>query len=132
MVFCKNGSTELYGMCGNKSRRGSCCPGPAGRAALVWDGGGWRRHAACRGEDPELFFPVGSAGPALEQIAAAKALCAKCPVRPACLRFALETGQGYGIWGRLTEAERRNLRRRKRSAAIRPAHSLPRERRLAG
>lgn len=104
---------------------------PAGRAALAWDERGWRRHAACRGEDPELFFPVGSPGPVLEQIAAAKALCAKCPVRAACLRFALETGQGYGIWGGLTEDERRNLRRRERSAAIRPARSLPRERRLA-
>lgn len=105
---------------------------PGLRGALPSPGtSGWRRHAACRGEDPELFFPVGSPGPVLEQIAAAKALCAKCPVRAACLRFALETGQGYGIWGGLTEDERRNLRRRERSAAIRPARSLPRERRLA-
>ena len=67
-----------------------------------------------RREGPELFFPVGSVGPALAQIAEAKAVCTRCPVREACLRFALSTGQGYGIWGGLTEDERRNLRRRQR------------------
>ena len=69
----------------------------------------WRRRAACGGEDLELFLPVGS-GPALAQIAAAKAVCARCPVRDACLRYAVTTGQGYGIWGGLTEDERRGLR----------------------
>ena len=75
------------------------------------DEGCWRRRAACRGEDPELFFPVGSAGPALAQIAGAKKICARCPVLRACLMFAMAAGQEYGIWGGLTEDERRQLRR---------------------
>jgi WhiB family redox-sensing transcriptional regulator len=101
------------------------------RRVPAGDEGDWRRHAVCRGEDPELFFPLGSAGPALAQIVAAKAVCARCPVREECLRFAMRTGQGYGIWGGLTEDERRNLRRRAWAAA-RAAAGLPRERRLAG
>ena len=43
------------------------------------DEGGWRRHVACRREGPELFFPVGSVGPALAQIAEAKAVCTPVP-----------------------------------------------------
>lgn len=74
------------------------------------DVGHWRRRAACQGEDPELFFPVGSAGPALAQIAEAKKICARCLVSRACLAFAMTTGQQYGIWGGLTEDERRQLR----------------------
>jgi WhiB family redox-sensing transcriptional regulator len=70
----------------------------------------WQRRAACRDEDPELFFPVGWAGPALMQIAAAKEICGQCVVREACLRFAVRTGQDHGIWGGLTEDERRLLR----------------------
>lgn len=76
----------------------------------------WRDRAACRDEDPELFFPTGTTGPALQQIDAAKAICARCPVLSECLAFALETGQDYGIWGGLTPEERRALRRRNRRA----------------
>ena len=73
----------------------------------------WRRRAACRGEDPELFFPVGTTGPAaLAQIAEAKKICARCPVRRECLEFAVARKQEYGIWGGLTEGERSLLRRR--------------------
>lgn len=109
--------------------------GRAAQDAPAWDEGGWRSRAACRGEDPELFFPVGSSEPAaLAQIAGAKAICARCPVREACLRFALYTGQDYGIWGGLTEDERRRLQRRERAAALRQAAGPTRERRheLAG
>lgn len=82
-------------------------------AAPGGDEGYWRRRAACRGEDPELFFPVGLAGrAALAQIAEAKEICARCAVRRACLAFAMATGQAYGIWGGLTEDERSQLRRR--------------------
>lgn len=108
-------------------------PRPDEKDGPGWDEGGWRAQAACRGEDPELFFPVGSTGPALEQIAKAKEVCAGCPVREVCLDFALSTGQGYGIWGGLTEDERRSLRRRRqRAAARRPAAGQPRDDRVAG
>ena len=66
----------------------------------------WRRAAACRSADPELFFPVPDSGPSLTQAAEAKAICAGCPVRRQCLSFALRTRQVHGIWGGLTERER--------------------------
>src|SRR5574337_17901 len=72
----------------------------------------WRHKAVCRDEDPELFFPVGNSGPALAQIAAAKAVCARCPVRTEGLTWALETGQDAGVWGGMSEDERRALKRR--------------------
>ena len=55
----------------------------------------WRHRAICRDEDPELFFPVGNSGPALLQIAEAKAVCQRCPVTSECLSWALETGQRW-------------------------------------
>ncbi|MFC9688839.1 WhiB family transcriptional regulator [Kribbella sp. NPDC056951] len=70
----------------------------------------WILAAACRDEDPELFFPIGTTGPSLLQVAAAKQVCARCPVRPDCLESALESGQDAGIWGGLTELERRELK----------------------
>ncbi|MEU6556497.1 WhiB family transcriptional regulator [Streptomyces sp. NPDC046915] len=72
----------------------------------------WRNHAACRHEDPDLFFPVGTTGPALWQERQAKAVCGRCPVRDQCLDWAMDTGQTLGIWGGTTEGERRALRRR--------------------
>lgn len=68
----------------------------------------WRHRAECRDEDPELFFPVGTTGPALLQITEAKAVCYRCPVRAECLEWALSTGQNDGIWGGLSEDERRS------------------------
>jgi WhiB family transcriptional regulator, redox-sensing transcriptional regulator len=72
----------------------------------------WRAEAACRVEDPELFFPIGTTEPALRQAHDAKAICAVCPVTRQCLSWALESNQDTGIWGGLTERERRSLRRR--------------------
>jgi WhiB family transcriptional regulator, redox-sensing transcriptional regulator len=72
----------------------------------------WYHHAACRGEDPELFFPIGSTGPALLQIGEAKRVCARCPVQSDCLRWAILTGMDHGVWGGMSEGERRALRRR--------------------
>ncbi len=66
----------------------------------------WRLAAACRSADPDLFFPVSSAGRSLEQVTAAKRICAGCPVQPECLAFALRTHQAHGIWGGLSEQER--------------------------
>ncbi|MGV9883315.1 WhiB family transcriptional regulator [Streptomyces sp. NPDC003006] len=72
----------------------------------------WRHNAVCRVEDPELFFPIGNTGPALLQIEEAKAVCRRCPVMEQCLRWALEAGEEAGVWGGLSEDERRSLRRR--------------------
>ncbi|AOR36318.1 transcription factor WhiB [Streptomyces fodineus] len=82
----------------------------------------WRDHAACRHEDPDLFFPIGTTGPAQVQTQRAKTVCGHCPVREPCLDWALETGQGIGIWGGTTELERRTLHRRARSGqrSVRP------------
>ncbi|WP_017604681.1 WhiB family transcriptional regulator [Nocardiopsis alkaliphila] len=78
----------------------------------------WRHDAACRDEDPELFFPIGDFGPALIQIEEAKAVCRRCPVSSACLKWALESGQDGGVWGGTSEEERRRLKRR--GSASRP------------
>ncbi|AEN08330.1 MULTISPECIES: WhiB family transcriptional regulator [unclassified Streptomyces] len=77
----------------------------------------WRMHAACRDEDPDLFFPIGTTGPALVQAEEAKAVCRTCPVREQCLEWALENGQDSGVWGGLGETERRALKRRSRRQA---------------
>jgi WhiB family redox-sensing transcriptional regulator len=69
----------------------------------------WLRHAACVGVDPELFFPVGTAGPAVEETAAAKRVCHRCPVATECLDLALSTGQTAGVWGGTAEQERAEL-----------------------
>ena len=81
----------------------------------------WRHRAACREEDPELFFPIGNTGPALLQIEEAKAVCRRCPVVDACLAWALESGQDAGVWGGLSEDERRALKRRNARARARMA-----------
>ena len=67
----------------------------------------WRDKAACLTVDPELFFPVGNTGPAVDQIEKAKAVCARCTVTEICLQYALESGQDSGVWGSLSEDERR-------------------------
>ncbi|EHK88024.1 WhiB family transcriptional regulator [Saccharomonospora azurea] len=74
----------------------------------------WWHSAACRDEDPELFFPVSNMGPGAQQTARAKAVCARCPVRAECLSYALDNGLDHGIFGGLTEHERRDLVRRER------------------
>ena len=63
---------------------------------------------------PSSFFPIGNTGPALLQIEEAKAVCRRCEVVDACLAWALETGQDAGVWGGLSEDERRALKRRNR------------------
>ncbi|MFC4001892.1 WhiB family transcriptional regulator [Prauserella oleivorans] len=73
----------------------------------------WRHRAACRDEDPELFFPVSDMGPGAQQTAEAKSICARCPVRDQCLSYALDNGLDFGVFGGLTERERRELVRRR-------------------
>jgi len=81
----------------------------------------WRDQSACRDTDPTLFFPVGTTGAALDQIASAKAVCDTCEAKQPCLEFALSTNQDSGVWGGTSEEERRKLRRawvaRQRQAA---------------
>lgn len=76
----------------------------------------WRDRAACRSEDPELFFPIGENGPALLQIEEAKTVCRRCPVIDSCLTWALDTGQQHGVWGGTSESERRSIKRREQRA----------------
>lgn len=76
----------------------------------------WRDKAACRNEDTELFFPVGKGKAAKLQEEEAKAFCRRCDVHAECLQFALDMG-AEGVWGGLSEDERRSLGRRARKAA---------------
>ena len=71
----------------------------------------WRLAAACRDLDPDLFFPIGTTGPSVSQIAEAKQVCGTCPVQKACLSWAIKNYQDHGIWGGATELERQALRR---------------------
>lgn len=71
----------------------------------------WRGDAACATNEPELFFPIGTTGPAIEQSESAKRVCATCSVTEQCLEYAITTNQDAGVWGGLTEDERRTLKR---------------------
>jgi WhiB family transcriptional regulator, redox-sensing transcriptional regulator len=79
----------------------------------------WWSLAACQSADPDLFFPISGSGPARVQVERAKAVCADCPVRTDCLRYALAAGPLQGVWGGLTEEERRLLRQREAKARMR-------------
>jgi WhiB family transcriptional regulator, redox-sensing transcriptional regulator len=74
------------------------------------DAGYWWERAACHAENAELFFPVSGVGPALSQVAKAKAVCAGCRVRQQCLDYAMRTHQAHGVWGGMSEEERASLR----------------------
>lgn len=67
----------------------------------------WRESAACRSAEPDLFFPVSANGRSTVEAEQAKAVCARCPVRRECLQFALATRQAHGVWGGMSERERR-------------------------
>lgn len=72
----------------------------------------WRQKAACRGVDPDIFYPVTE-----EDAEEAKAICAGCPARQTCLEWAITSRERDGVWGGATERERRRmLRQRRRSA----------------
>lgn len=86
---------------------------PADDAAARMD---WMSRGACRRENPELFFPIATHGPAVEQINAAKKVCHRCEVGAACLSFGLTTPQD-GIWGGTTREERSALRKHPARAA---------------
>lgn len=72
----------------------------------------WRQRAACRGVDPDIFYPVSD-----DEAEAAKAICAQCTVREACLEYALANRERDGVWGGATERERRRIVRQRRKTA---------------
>jgi len=81
-----------------------------GLAQVAGDQKGWRAAAACRQADPELFFPEGTTEPARRQEGQAKQICMACPVRIACLSWALRQGVESGIWGGTDPGQRRAIR----------------------
>ena len=82
----------------------------------AWDAHlSWRAEAECRDLNPNLFFPVGVPGPAVDQIATAMEICSMCSVRSECLEFAITSNQEFGVWGGTSAEERRVLRRQWRA-----------------
>jgi WhiB family redox-sensing transcriptional regulator len=71
----------------------------------------WVADANCRGLDPELFFP--ERGVHTDE---AKAVCRRCDVQVECLTYAINLGEKHGIWGGMSERERRRIRRHVRIA----------------
>jgi WhiB family redox-sensing transcriptional regulator len=72
----------------------------------------WRQRAACRGVEPDIFYPVTD-----DDAEDAKAICRGCTVREACLDWALSTREKDGVWGGATERERRRIIRQRRRSA---------------
>jgi WhiB family redox-sensing transcriptional regulator len=73
----------------------------------------WRQRGACRGLDPDIFYPTSD-----DDAGEAKSICASCTVREMCLEYALSNREADGIWGGATEKERRRmLRQRRKNAA---------------
>ena len=72
----------------------------------------WRQRAACRGVDPDIFYPVSD-----EDAEEAKGICAGCGVRETCLEYALGNREREGVWGGATERERRRMLRQRRKSA---------------
>jgi WhiB family redox-sensing transcriptional regulator len=85
-------------------------------AALEIEDMSWQDLANCRGADADLFFPERGAS-----TRAAKAICRECSVREECLEFAIRTSEKFGIWGGLSERERRKIRRQRAITARRHA-----------
>jgi WhiB family transcriptional regulator, redox-sensing transcriptional regulator len=72
----------------------------------------WEQQAACRGLDPEIFYPVSE-----EEAEAAKAVCGQCAVQVSCLEHALGSRERDGVWGGATEKERRRIIRQRRRSS---------------
>lgn len=81
----------------------------------------WQEDAACRTEDPDLFFPehAGARHPTSDwRYAAAKAVCARCPMTAECLGFALSRNERFGVWGNTVPADRERMRRERERGAV--------------
>jgi WhiB family transcriptional regulator, redox-sensing transcriptional regulator len=90
-----------------------CSPGP--EPTDLSDGSGrfaWRVDAACKYLPTELFFPIGHGPRAQAQTSVAKAVCNACSVRSKCLDYAMAANAQYGVFGGMSEEERREVRRR--------------------
>jgi WhiB family transcriptional regulator, redox-sensing transcriptional regulator len=72
----------------------------------------WRERGRCKGADPDVFYPEDDDDPGAE----AKAICAPCMVREACLEHAITFRERIGVWGGYTAKERRRLVRQRRKA----------------
>jgi len=72
----------------------------------------WRQRGACRGLDPDLFYPASD-----DDAGEAKTICSTCSVRDLCLEYALANRESDGIWGGATEKERRRMLRQRRKTA---------------
>ncbi|WP_068796825.1 WhiB family transcriptional regulator [Pseudonocardia sp. HH130630-07] len=95
------------------------------RRQQVGEGRDWRAHGACGSTDPEVFFPAAESGPErVRAEAAAKAVCAGCPVRARCLAWALDA-LPFGVAGGLGEDERAELRRSRSRARRVPVTPVP-------
>lgn len=77
----------------------------------------WMREAACAGVDPTLFYPDGNNPHATRE---GLAVCARCPVREACLEWALRNGERHGTWGGKSENQRKRLIRSLRDSGALP------------
>ena len=73
------------------------------------DPSGGYATAPCRDEDPELFFPIGTSGPALLQVEEARKVCHRCPIAGMCLKDSLARGDEFGMFGGMTPEERKLL-----------------------
>ena len=94
----------------------SAAPAPEPMPASTWDAigaaaDGWRQDALCAETDPEAFFPE-KGGSTRE----AKRVCTGCEVRLECLEYSLANDERFGIWGGLSERERRRLRLQRRES----------------
>ncbi len=114
--------TETVAISGATVNAPSTAPMPTGLVSLVATQRPpngerrWQEQANCLGVDPDLFFPERGAS-----TREAKAVCRSCEVQGDCLEYALAHGEKFGIWGGLSERERRRVRRARaleRSAAI--------------
>ena len=82
------------------------------RQAVVIGDLSWEDDANCRGANADLFFPERGAS-----TRTAKSICRECRVKGDCLEFAIRTGEKFGIWGGMSERERRRVRRERQVAA---------------
>lgn len=76
----------------------------------------WSLDAACRGMDPRFWFPERG-----EITSEAKRICSECPVQPDCLDESLRNGERHGVWGGLSERQRRRIHRRSRQVTGSPS-----------